>query len=139
MNPRLASVFSSRPFLVLDGTVILNGEQAGEGDSAIFARTGDGIALEAKADAKLLVTDGEPIDETVVGHGPFVMNSRAEIEQAFEDYQLGHMGELAMDCTLIPTFLILIVLAVSWRWEWVGAVLFTALAFLNLGTGPLTR
>lgn len=35
---------------------------------------------------------------------------------------------------LVPTFLILIVLAVSWRWEWVGGVLFTALALLYLVT-----
>jgi len=42
-----------------------------------------------------LVMDGEPFDEPVVGHGPFVMNSRAEIQQAFEEYQLGRMGELA--------------------------------------------
>ena len=38
--------------------------------------------------------DGEPIDEPFVGHGPFVMNSRSEIQQAFENYQLGKMGEL---------------------------------------------
>src|SRR2546427_7253528 len=83
-------------FLVLSGKVTVNGErEAGEGDLAIFARSGDGITLKAKTDAKLLVMDGEPIAEPVVGHGPFVMNSRAEIQQPFEDYQLGRMGELA--------------------------------------------
>jgi len=83
-------------FLVLSGEVTVNGERdAVEGDLAIFARTGDGITVKAKTDAKLLVMDGEPIAEPVVGHGPFVMNSRAEIQQAFEDYQLGRMGELA--------------------------------------------
>ena len=38
---------------------------------------------------------GEPIAEAIVGHGPFVMNRRTEIQQAFEEYQLGRMGELA--------------------------------------------
>jgi len=83
-------------FLVLSGEVTVNGERAaGEGDLAIFERAGSGISLTAKTDAKLLVMGGEPIPEPVVGHGPFVMNSRAEIQKAFEDYQLGRMGELA--------------------------------------------
>ncbi len=82
-------------FLVLSGEVAVNGEQnAREGDLAIFARVGDGITVKAKTDARLLVMGGEPFDEPVVGHGPFVMNSRAEIQQAFEDYQLGRMGEI---------------------------------------------
>ncbi len=82
--------------LVLSGKVVVNGErEAVEGDLAIFARTGDCIALAGKEDAKLLVMDGESFAEPVVGQGPFVMNSRAEIQQAFEDYQLGRMGELA--------------------------------------------
>jgi hypothetical protein len=82
-------------FLGLSGEVEVDGKKAGEGDLAIFARSGDGITVTAKTDAKLLVMDGEPFDEPVVGHGPFVMNSRAEIQQAFEDYQLGRMGEIA--------------------------------------------
>ncbi|HXJ58819.1 MAG TPA: pirin family protein [Verrucomicrobiae bacterium] len=83
-------------FLVLSGDVLVNGErEAGEGDLAIFARAGESITVKGNTDAKLLVMDGEPIAEPVVGHGPFVMNSRAEIQQAFEDYQLGKMGELA--------------------------------------------
>jgi len=81
-------------FLVLSGEVEVDGKKAGEGDLAIFARSGDGIAVKAKTDAKLLVMDGEPIAEPIVGQGPFVMNSRAEIQQAFEDFQLGRMGEL---------------------------------------------
>ncbi|MDB6064832.1 MAG: pirin family protein [Pedosphaera sp.] len=81
--------------LVLSGKVVLNGDrEAGEGDLAIFERSGTGITVQANTEAKLLVMDGEPIAEPVIGHGPFVMNSRAEIQQAFEDYQLGRMGEL---------------------------------------------
>ena len=81
--------------LVLGGEILVNHERgAGEGDLAIFARSGEGITVEAKSDAKVLLMDGEPIDEPIIGQGPFVMNSRAEIQKAFEDYQLGRMGEL---------------------------------------------
>ena len=45
-------------------------------------------------DATLLVLSGQPIAEPMVGHGPFVMNRPEEIQKAFQDYQLGRMGEL---------------------------------------------
>jgi redox-sensitive bicupin YhaK (pirin superfamily) len=80
--------------LVLSGEIAADSKKAVEGDLAIFERSGDGIRLTASSDAKLLLMDGEPFAVPVVGHGPFVMNSRAEIQQAFEDYQLGRMGEL---------------------------------------------
>jgi hypothetical protein len=60
----------------------------------MFARDGDSISVEAKSPARLLLMDGEPIDEPIVGYGPFVMSTPAEIRQAFEDYQSGKMGEL---------------------------------------------
>jgi redox-sensitive bicupin YhaK (pirin superfamily) len=82
-------------FLVLSGEVTVNGErEAVEGDLAIFARNGDSITVKAKTDAKLLVMDGEPIDEPVVGQGPFVMNSQSEIEKAFKEFRAGEMGEI---------------------------------------------
>jgi redox-sensitive bicupin YhaK (pirin superfamily) len=81
--------------LVLSGAVRVNGTQpATEGDLAVFSRTGESIEIAATTDATLLLMSGEPIDEPVVGQGPFVMNTRAEIQQAFEDYQLGRMGDL---------------------------------------------
>jgi hypothetical protein len=81
--------------LVLQGEVLINGESnAGSGDLAIFTRAGDRITMQAKTESTLLVMSGEPIAEPIVGQGPFVMNSRAEIQQAFEDYQLGRMGEI---------------------------------------------
>lgn len=70
------------------------GEQATAGDLVLFERAGDGIEIHAQTDVGLLLLAGEPINEPIVGHGPFVMNSRAEIQQAFEDYQLGKMGAL---------------------------------------------
>jgi redox-sensitive bicupin YhaK (pirin superfamily) len=82
-------------FLVLQGDVMANDERPVDaGDLAIFDRAGDGITVKAKTDSRLLVMDGEPIDEPIVGQGPFVMNSKAEIQQAFEDYKLGRMGEI---------------------------------------------
>jgi quercetin 2,3-dioxygenase len=82
-------------FLCLSGSVVANDDQdVSEGDLAIFSRAGDSIILEAKSDTELLLLDGEPIDEPIVGQGPFVMNTRDEILAAFRDYQLGKMGDL---------------------------------------------
>src|SRR6185295_4707333 len=82
-------------FLLLSGEVKVNGERdAREGDLVIFDREGDGFSVEAKLEARLLLMDGEPLNEPIFGYGPFVMNSRAEIEKAFQDYQMGKMGEL---------------------------------------------
>lgn len=82
-------------FLVLGGEVSpAEGRTAGAGDLAWFSRAGSVIAVSAMSEARLLVLGGEPIAEPVVGHGPFVMNSRAEILQAFEDHQLGRMGTI---------------------------------------------
>jgi quercetin 2,3-dioxygenase len=54
-----------------------------------FDDDGDSIEVEAKTDAFLLFGHAEPYGEPVVAHGPFVMNTREEIVQAFRDYQLG--------------------------------------------------
>ena len=81
--------------LVLKGNVRVNGSRdAVEGDLGIFSRDGSSITITASTDATVLLMSGEPIDEPIVGRGPFVMNTLKEIQQAFEDYQLGRMGEL---------------------------------------------
>ena len=82
--------------VVLAGTVLVNGEAvAREAQLVQFQRDGDALEIEANTDAKLLFLGGEPIEEPVVGHGPFVMNTREEIIEAFEDYQSGKMGQIA--------------------------------------------
>lgn len=82
--------------VVLKGTVRFNDDAtAGEAQFALFAPEGGAIAIEAQSDAQLLVLSGEPIDEPVVMHGPFVMNSAEEIRQAITDFQGGRFGALA--------------------------------------------
>ncbi|PHR63778.1 pirin-like C-terminal cupin domain-containing protein, partial [Alcanivorax sp.] len=48
----------------------------------------------AEADSDLLLIAGEPLNEPVVGHGPFVMNTREEIQQAIRDFQSGNFGQI---------------------------------------------
>ena len=55
---------------------------------------GGGVMIEADGDAKILLLAGEPIDEPVVGYGPFVMNTREEILKAIEDYHAGRLGTI---------------------------------------------
>lgn len=82
--------------IVLHGTVQVNDETiARAADCVVLGREGTGFTLEANGDAVVLVLAGEPIDEPVVGQGPFVMNTRAEIVQAMVDYRDGKFGSLA--------------------------------------------
>lgn len=81
--------------VVLEGTVQINGETIVRDEAVVsFERRGEELHLEANNDAKLLLLGGEPIEEPVVGHGPFVMNSVEEIHQAFADFQRGKYGAL---------------------------------------------
>ena len=82
--------------VVLRGTVQVNGlELVREGQLALFERNGNQISLEANHDAVVLLLSGEPIDEPIVGHGPFVMNTEQEIHQAFADFQSGRFGRMS--------------------------------------------
>ena len=81
--------------VVLHGAVEVNGQEVvREGQLALFERDGSHVRLEANNDAVLLILSGEPIDEPIVGHGPFVMNTDAEIQQAFVDFQSGKFGRM---------------------------------------------
>ena len=80
---------------VLKGSVTVNGStKVGASEFVTFGRKGAGISIDADADSTVLILGGEPIDEPVVGYGPFVMNTEDEIRRAIQDYQSGRMGHL---------------------------------------------
>lgn len=82
--------------VLLKGNLTLNGADRMEGDAliAVLSPEGDAVSVEAVEDSTLLVLSGEPINEPVANYGPFVMNTRAELAQAVEDYRNGKMGRL---------------------------------------------
>ncbi|WP_278406110.1 pirin family protein [Pseudomonas rhodesiae] len=81
--------------VILRGTLLINGQEiARQGQLALFERDGRPVTLESNDDAKVLLLSGEPIDEPIVGHGPFVMNTEQEIHQAFADFQSGKFGRM---------------------------------------------
>jgi quercetin 2,3-dioxygenase len=59
-----------------------------------FNQDGDSVAFEALEDTRILLISGKPINESVVSHGPFVMNTQTQIMEAMRDYQTGKMGVL---------------------------------------------
>lgn len=82
--------------VVLRGSVRVNGErEAGPASLVLLQRDGADVAVQALEDVSLLLLSGEPIDEPIVGYGPFVMNSQAEIIESFEDFQAGRFGRMA--------------------------------------------
>ncbi len=85
----------STALLFLHGGGRVNGEKSvDEGQLVVLEREGETLSIEAASDATILLLSGTPIDEPVVGYGPFVMNTEKEIRQAIADYRSGLMGHL---------------------------------------------
>lgn len=81
--------------LVLEGSILINGKENVATDHlALFENTGEEFTIEATEDAVVLVLSGEPINEPIAAHGPFVMNTREELMQAFNDFNQGKFGYL---------------------------------------------
>jgi len=91
----LPSTYNTAAVVLRGSALINNTKTAGEGDFILFDNTDGNIVIEGQSDDTLVfVLSGEPIDEPVYQHGPFVMNSREEIMEAFQDFQSGKMGTM---------------------------------------------
>ena len=80
---------------VLRGAITVNGSrEARDADLVLLERSGSEIAVAAAADSMLLVLSGVAIAEPIAGYGPFVMNTRQELDSAMNDFRLGKFGRL---------------------------------------------
>lgn len=80
--------------LVVEGSVLVNGEEANLHDFVLFTNEGEEIEIAAKENSVLLLLSGEPINEPVAQYGPFVMNVQKELMEAIDDFNAGKFGEL---------------------------------------------
>lgn len=81
--------------LMVEGDAMVNGStQAPQDHFVMFGNDGESFTLEALTDTVILVLSGEPINEPIASHGPFVMNSKEELMQAFQDFNTGKFGYL---------------------------------------------
>jgi hypothetical protein len=99
VTQRVPHAFNAFAYVV-DGAGLFgaDAERGIDGQMVMFAPDGDEVRIENPADAKatleVLVIAGAPLNEPIARYGPFVMNTEAEIHQAFEDYRRGRMGAI---------------------------------------------
>jgi hypothetical protein len=81
--------------LIIEGEIKINDLKSMEEDNfVLFGHEGEPFIIEALKDSIVLVLSGEPINEPVASYGPFLMNTQAEIQEAFDDYYSGKFGYL---------------------------------------------
>ncbi|HEY2462532.1 MAG TPA: pirin family protein [Steroidobacteraceae bacterium] len=85
----------SAAIAVLRGAIAANGSrEVKDAELVLLDRTGSEVHIAAAADSTILMLSGVPIAEPIAGYGPFVMNTRQEIETAMNDFRLGKFGRL---------------------------------------------
>ncbi|CNF49823.1 TPA: pirin family protein [Yersinia enterocolitica] len=100
LNPGKVAEFSlpvgwNTALIVLRGSVLVNGDAiARDAEMVLLDAAGSHVTIEANNDALLLLLSGEPIDEPIVGYGPFVMNSQQQINEAIADFNSGRFGSM---------------------------------------------
>ena len=86
---------SNTGMLIIEGEVRVNDSKTAHEDNFIlFGHDAEEIALEASKESVILILSGDPINEPIASYGPFVMNTQAEIKQAYEDFHSGKFGYL---------------------------------------------
>ena len=81
--------------LVIEGRIKVNGGEWIENSHfGLLSQAGESFVLEAEGEALVLVLSGTPLHEPIAAHGPFVMNTREELIEAFDDFQKGKFGKL---------------------------------------------
>ena len=83
--------------VVATGRVRAGDRVASAGELVLFANDAPRLELVAEEDTHVILLSGEPLNEPVVAYGPFVMNTEAELRQAFEDYRAGKLGVIPAD------------------------------------------
>lgn len=81
--------------IVIEGKIRINDNETADTDRFILlANDGEIFSVEAEEDSVVLIMSGEPLNEPIAARGPFVMNTKEELIQAYEDFTAGKFGRL---------------------------------------------
>lgn len=97
LNADAKQTFSFNPLwnsmiFVLSGSIEIDGQDYAPMQTLYIDQTATEVTIQANASTKLLILSGEPLNEPIAAHGPFVMNTNEEIQQAFYDFQHDHFA-----------------------------------------------